>query len=128
MSTRTSTAYKYVKEHYSISKSTLVLTRTMLRTLGQEVNAEKSRYMFTSRHQIIGQHNYIKATNKSFEHVVTFKYLGTTLTIAMVAIGGLVIPCLPLDPRLAGSNPTENGGFLRAMIIRSKTSLGADVK
>jgi hypothetical protein len=33
-----------------------------------------------------------------------------------VALGGLVVACLPLDPRFAGSNPAGDDGFtLRSM-------------
>jgi hypothetical protein len=32
-----------------------------------------------------------------------------------VAVGGLVVACLPLDPRFAGSNPAEDDRFLRAI-------------
>jgi hypothetical protein len=35
---------------------------------------------FMSRHQTAGQSNYIRVANKSFEKVVKFKYLGSTLT------------------------------------------------
>jgi hypothetical protein len=35
---------------------------------------------------------------------------------------------LPLDPRFAGSNPAESGGFLKAIKIRSTTSFGGEVK
>jgi hypothetical protein len=45
-----------------------------------EVNCEKTKYMFMSRHQTAGQSNYITAANKSFERVAEFKYLGATLT------------------------------------------------
>jgi hypothetical protein len=45
-----------------------------------EVNSEKTKYMFTSRHQTAGQSNYITVANKSFEKVAKFKYLGSTLT------------------------------------------------
>jgi hypothetical protein len=36
-----------------------------------------------------------------------------TLPHATVALGGLVVACLPLDPRFAGSNPAKDDGFLR---------------
>jgi hypothetical protein len=47
--------------------------------IGLEVNSEKTKYMFMSRHQTAGQSNYIRAANKSFEKVAKFKYLGATL-------------------------------------------------
>jgi hypothetical protein len=36
--------------------------------------------MIMSRHQNSGQNQNIRITNESFEKVVKFKYLGTTLT------------------------------------------------
>jgi hypothetical protein len=48
--------------------------------IGLEVNSEKTKYMFMSRHQTAGQSNYIRVANKSFERVAKFKYLGATLT------------------------------------------------
>jgi hypothetical protein len=45
-----------------------------------EVNSEKTKYMFMSRHQNAGQSNYMRVANKSFERVTKFKYLGATLT------------------------------------------------
>jgi hypothetical protein len=43
-----------------------------------EVNAEKTKYMFLSRHQNAG-HN-IKIGDRSFENVAQLKYFGTTAT------------------------------------------------
>jgi hypothetical protein len=48
--------------------------------LGLEVNSEKTKYMFMSRHHTAGQSNYIRVANKSFEKVAEFRYLGATLT------------------------------------------------
>jgi hypothetical protein len=48
--------------------------------IGLEINSEKTKYMFMSRHQTAGQSNYIMVANKSFEKVAKFKYLGSTLT------------------------------------------------
>jgi hypothetical protein len=48
--------------------------------IGLEVNSEKTKYMFISRHQTAGQSNYKRVANKSFEKVAKFKYLGSTLT------------------------------------------------
>jgi hypothetical protein len=47
---------------------------------GLEVNSEKTKYMFISRHQTAGQSNYIRVVNKSFEKVAKLKYLGAILT------------------------------------------------
>jgi hypothetical protein len=47
--------------------------------IGLEVNSEKTKYMFMSRHQTTWQSNYIRVANKSFEKVAKFKYLGATL-------------------------------------------------
>jgi hypothetical protein len=46
---------------------------------GLEVNSEKTKYMFMSRHQTAGHSNYMKVANKSFEKVAKIKYLGATL-------------------------------------------------
>jgi hypothetical protein len=48
--------------------------------VGLEVNAEKTEYMFLSRHQNSGQNHDIKIANRSFVNVVQFKYSGTTVT------------------------------------------------
>jgi hypothetical protein len=48
--------------------------------IGLEVNSEKTKYMFMSRHQTAGQSNYIRVANKSSEKVAKFKYLAATLT------------------------------------------------
>jgi hypothetical protein len=42
--------------------------------IGLEVNSEKTKYMFMSRHQTAAQSNYIRVANKSFEKVSKFKY------------------------------------------------------
>jgi hypothetical protein len=47
--------------------------------VGLEVNAEKTKYMLLSRHQKAGQYHDIMITNRSFENVAKFKYLGTTI-------------------------------------------------
>jgi ribosomal protein S2 len=48
--------------------------------VGLEVNTEKTRYMFLSRHQNAGQNHDIKTANRCFENVAQFRYLGTTIT------------------------------------------------
>jgi hypothetical protein len=50
------------------------------RDIGLEINAEKTKYMIMSRYQNSGQNQNIRIANESFENVVKFKYLGTTLT------------------------------------------------
>jgi hypothetical protein len=43
-----------------------------------EINADKSKYIFMSRHQNIAR-NHIKLDNRSFETVEKLKYLDTTV-------------------------------------------------
>jgi hypothetical protein len=44
-----------------------------------EVNTEKTKYMFLSRHQNAGQTSDIKTAKRYFENVAQFKYLGKTV-------------------------------------------------
>jgi hypothetical protein len=39
-----------------------------------------------------------------------------------------VVACLPLDSRYTGSDSAEDGGYLRAINIRSTTFFGGKVK
>ena len=48
--------------------------------IGLEVNADKTRYMVTSREQNAGRNNSMKTDNNSFERVEEVKNLGKTLT------------------------------------------------
>jgi hypothetical protein len=48
--------------------------------IGLEINAEKTKYMFLSRHQNVGQNRDIKITNRWFGNVSQFIYLGITVT------------------------------------------------
>ena len=44
---------------------------------GLEVNADKTKYMVTSRDQNAGRCHGMKIDNSSFERVEEFKYLGS---------------------------------------------------
>jgi len=48
--------------------------------VGQEVNADTTKYMVMSRDQNERRSHDIKNDNSSFERMEEFKYLGTTLT------------------------------------------------
>jgi hypothetical protein len=48
--------------------------------VGIEINVEKTKQMSLSRQQNVGQNRDIKIANRSFENVLQFKYLGTTVT------------------------------------------------
>jgi hypothetical protein len=51
-----------------------------------------------------------------FMELMVLKYLAT------FALSGLVVACLPLEPRFSGSNLAEDSGFLRVIKIHCKTS------
>jgi hypothetical protein len=67
-------------ENMNIIKKNAEALLDASKEIGLEVNSEKTKYMFMSRHQTVGQSNYIRVANKSFEKVAKFKYLGATLT------------------------------------------------
>jgi hypothetical protein len=46
----------------------------------------------------------------------------------IIALGGLLVACLLMDPRLACSNLADGKEFLRVIKIRSTTSFGDEVK
>jgi hypothetical protein len=48
--------------------------------IGLEVNADKTKYMVTSRDRNAGRGHGVKIDNSSIERVEEFKYLGVTLT------------------------------------------------
>ena len=47
-----------------------------------------------------------------------------TLTLVVVGLGGLGVPCSPRDPRFAGSNPAEVDGFFQDAKILSRSPTG----
>jgi hypothetical protein len=68
---------------YTDDVKILVKTTGLLesnRYVGLELNTEKTKYMILSFHQNVGKHHNLLIANKSFENVVKFKYLGTTVT------------------------------------------------
>jgi hypothetical protein len=59
------------------------LTYTLIdasKEIGLEVNVEENKSVLLSRHQNAGQNRDIQIPKGSFESVVKFKYLGTTVT------------------------------------------------
>jgi hypothetical protein len=44
------------------------------------MNLEKTKYMLLSSNKNAGQNQDMKIANRSFENVLQFKYLGTTVT------------------------------------------------
>jgi hypothetical protein len=68
-----------IKVIYTIKKHTETLIDAS-EEVGLEINIEKTKYMLLSRHQNVGQNRDIKITNRLFENVSQFKYLGTTVT------------------------------------------------
>jgi hypothetical protein len=67
-------------------------TETLLdasKVVGQEVNAEETKYKLWSQHQTAGQIYDIKIANRPFENVEQFKYLGMSLTNQNLIKGGI---------------------------------------
>jgi hypothetical protein len=65
-------------ENINIIKKNAEVLLDASKEIGLEVNSEKTKYMFMSRHQTAGQSNK-RIANKSFERVAKFKYLGAIL-------------------------------------------------
>jgi hypothetical protein len=66
-------------ENINIIKKNAEALLDASKEIGLEVNSEKTKYMFMSRHQTAGQSNYTRISNKSFEKVAEFKYLRTRI-------------------------------------------------
>jgi hypothetical protein len=87
------------------------------------------KLFLTSRYiNLIHWSHYRILTTSSGCHIVIFKLYNTLPVYNFVVLGGLVVACLPLDPKFAGSNQVEDDGFLRAIKIRCATSFGGEVK
>jgi hypothetical protein len=79
------------------------------------------------RNHTTEQNHYNKTAAESLENVTTFRHFGKTVTnqncihedITSILssgnsiLGGLVVVCLLLDPRFAGSNSTEGDRFFK---------------
>jgi hypothetical protein len=52
--------------------------------VGLEVNRNKNKYIFMSRHQSAGQSHNLLTANKHCENMENFKYTGKTLTDQIV--------------------------------------------
>jgi hypothetical protein len=79
--------------------------------------------------------NKIKIFNSSVLHVTEIHPSALTprthsyiLSYTVVALGGLVVACLPSGSIFAGSNPAEDDGFLRAIKVLSTNFFGWEVK
>jgi len=62
---------------HTIEKDTEALVFSS-KEVGQEVNADKTKYMIMSRDQNAGRSHNMKIDSSSLERVEEFKYLGTT--------------------------------------------------
>jgi hypothetical protein len=62
----------------TIKKSTKTVIDAS-KEVGLEINIEKTKYMYLSRHQNTGQNSDIEIANRSFENILHFKYWGSTV-------------------------------------------------
>jgi hypothetical protein len=65
---------------------------------------------------------------KNVQYFETTRIITDLCNMNLVAVGGLVVARLPLDPRFVGSDPAEDDGSLRTTKILSTTSFGGEVK
>jgi ribosomal protein S2 len=64
---------------YTVKKNTETLIDAS-KGISLDINSEKTKYMLLSCHQNAGQNHDIKITNRCFENVAQFRYLGRTVT------------------------------------------------
>ena len=57
-----------------------IISETISKDAGLEVNADKTKYMVMPRDQNAGRRQNIKIDNSSFERVEEFKYLGNNIS------------------------------------------------
>jgi hypothetical protein len=75
-----------------------------------------SCFMLTDR-QSVGRNDF----NRRTAILLTPLEIVPLACLKFIAVGGLVVACFQLGIKFAGSNPAEDGGFLRTKIIRSTT-------
>ena len=65
--------------HHTVKENAEALL-VATKEIGLEVNADKTKYMVTSRDRNAGRGHSVKIDSSSIERVEEFKYLGRTLT------------------------------------------------
>jgi hypothetical protein len=66
-------------ENINITKKNTEAVFDGSKEIGLEVNSEKTKYMFMSRHQTAGQSNYIRVANKSCEKSGKVQVFGSNI-------------------------------------------------
>jgi hypothetical protein len=66
-------------ENINIIKKNAEAVLDASKEIGLEVNSEKTKYIFMSRHQNVGQSNYIREANKSFEKSGKVRVFGSNI-------------------------------------------------